>query len=72
MASLGPWAPWAYRLLREIGQALTVAVEQIGGKIDVIDEKYQDIPGRVLRLERDVEELKGGLPPPASTRKRSR
>ncbi len=60
------------RLLREIGQALNVAVEQIGAKVSVIDDKYKDLPARVALVERDVADLKSRLtpPPPPTSRKR--
>ena len=58
------------RLLREIGQALNVAVEQIGAKVSVLDDKYKDLPGRVAVLERDVADLKTRpTPPPPDTPK---
>src|SRR5688572_12002203 len=34
------------RMLLEIGHALNVAVEQIGSKVSVVDEKYQELPRR--------------------------
>ena len=62
------------RLLREIGQALNVAVEQIGGKVSVLDDKYKDLPARVAVVERDVAELKARppTPPPAKGAMRKR
>jgi archaellum component FlaC len=56
------------RLLREIGHALNVAVEQIGGKISVLDDKYKDLPARVSVVERDVAELKTRLPTTTAAR----
>jgi hypothetical protein len=62
------------RLLREIGQALNVAVEQIGAKVSVLDDKYKDLPARVAVVEREIAELKtrGPAPPasPPASRKR--
>ena len=59
------------RLLREIGHALNVAVEQIGSRFGVVDDKYQDLPGRVTKLEADVAELQQRVPPPEPPRKRA-
>jgi hypothetical protein len=60
------------RLLLEIGHALNVAVEQIGAKVSVLDDKYKDLPARVTVVERDVADLKARLtpPPPPATPKR--
>ena len=62
------------RLVLDLGEvvqrALNITIEQIGSKFSVIDEKYQDLPGRVTKLERDVEDLQGRQPPSAPQRKR--
>jgi hypothetical protein len=62
------------RIITELGgviqRAMNIAVEQIGSKVGVVDEKYQDLPGRVSRLEHDVDDLKLPRHPPVPPRKR--
>ena len=54
-----------------IQPALGIADENAQRSFRTIDEKYQDLPGRVTVLERDVADLKAGPPtPPAATRRR--
>jgi hypothetical protein len=40
----------------EMARQANTIIEQIGAKIGVVDEKYQDLPGRVARVEQRLEE----------------
>jgi hypothetical protein len=48
-----------------VAHALKVQQEQFQAWAPAFDDKYQDLPGRVDRLEGDVDDLKGRIPPPA-------
>jgi hypothetical protein len=48
-----------------VGHALKVQQEQFQAWARTYDDKYQDLPGRVARLERDVDDLKARTPPPS-------
>lgn len=46
------------RLLLEIGNALNIAVEQIGSKIGVVDEKYRPVARQIVTLGADLADHK--------------
>ena len=42
------------RLLAELGRHTKSSVEQLTGQLAAVDQKYQDLPERVTRLEDEV------------------
>jgi hypothetical protein len=44
------------RLMVEIGRAARVAAEEHRRELGVLDDRYRDLPGRVSKLERDLDE----------------
>jgi hypothetical protein len=62
---------WREDMGVEIAHALAVSREEFQSWARTFDDKYKDLPGRVTRLERDVEELKRPAPTPPPRRKKS-
>jgi hypothetical protein len=50
-----------------VQRALGIGEERAQAGIQTLDDRYKDVPGRLAAVERDVAELKGRPPSPASS-----